>query len=68
MMTARPQTAYQLAQVVWGPGARTTWDTFHGRLRRNAALTLAAHLEQLALDREIARHDDDGVVGFATLP
>ena len=64
MMTDRPQTAYQLAQVVWGPGARTTWDTFHGRLRRNAALTLAAHLEQLALDGEIARHDEDGVVAF----
>jgi glyoxylase-like metal-dependent hydrolase (beta-lactamase superfamily II) len=67
MMTDRPRTAYELAQIVWGPGARTTWDTFHGRLRRNAALTLAAHLEQLALDGEIARHDDDGVVGFTSL-
>ena len=67
LMTVRPQTAYELAQVVWGPGARTTWDTFHGRLRRNAALTLAAHLEQLALDGEIARHDDDGIVGFTRL-
>jgi len=64
MMTDHPQTAYQLAQIVWGPGARTTWDTFHGRLRRNAALTLAAHLEQLALDGEIGRVDADGVVGF----
>jgi len=64
MMTDHPQTAYQLAQVVWGPGARTTWDTFHGRLRRNAALTLAAHLEQLAVDGEIARREEDGVVGF----
>ena len=63
LMTDRPQTAYELAQIVWGPGARTTWDTFHGRLRRNAALTLAAHLEQLALDGEIERQDD-GVVGF----
>ena len=68
MMTDRPQTAYELAQVVWGPGARTTWDTFHGRLRRNAALTLAAHLEQLALDDEIARHEDElGAVGFTRL-
>jgi glyoxylase-like metal-dependent hydrolase (beta-lactamase superfamily II) len=65
MMTTRPRTAYELAQVVWGPGARTTWDTFHGRLRRNAALTLAAHLEQLALDGEIARREDGGAVGFA---
>jgi glyoxylase-like metal-dependent hydrolase (beta-lactamase superfamily II) len=68
MMTTRPQTAYALAQIVWGPGARTTWDTFHGRLRRNAALTLAAHLEQLALDGEIARHEVDGVAGFVRLP
>ena len=67
LMTERPQTAYELAQIVWGPGARTTWETFHVRLRRNAALTLAAHLEQLALDGEIARHDDDGTVGFARL-
>ena len=65
MMTARPQTAYELAQIVWGPGARTTWDSFHARLKRNAALTLAAHLEQLAEDGEIARHEDGGVVGFA---
>jgi glyoxylase-like metal-dependent hydrolase (beta-lactamase superfamily II) len=69
MMTARPQTAYQCAQVVWGPGARTTWDTFHSRLRRNAALTLAAHLEWLAIDGKIARHEDaDGVVGFTRPP
>jgi glyoxylase-like metal-dependent hydrolase (beta-lactamase superfamily II) len=66
MMTTNPRTAYELAQVVWGPGARTTWETFHGRLRRNAALTLAAHLEQLALDGEIARHDN-GTIGFARL-
>jgi glyoxylase-like metal-dependent hydrolase (beta-lactamase superfamily II) len=68
MMTDRPQTAYELAQVVWGPGARTTWASFHGRLRRNAALTLAAHLEQLALDGEIARQADNGVVGFSRSP
>lgn len=64
LMLERPRTAYELAQVVWGPGARTTWDTFHARLRRNAALTLAAHLELLALDGEIARQDD-GTVAFA---
>ena len=64
MLTNRPQTAYELAQIVWGPGARTTWDSFHGRLRRNAALTLAAHLEQLALDGEVARHDEGGIVAF----
>lgn len=68
MLTARPQAAHDLAQIVWGPGARTTWDTFHPRLRRNAALTLAAHLEWLALDGVIARHQDDGVVGFTRLP
>jgi glyoxylase-like metal-dependent hydrolase (beta-lactamase superfamily II) len=67
MLTPRPQTAYELAQVVWGPGARTTWDTFHPRLRRNAAMTLAAHLEQLAEDGEVARHTGEaGVVGFAS--
>jgi len=66
MMTPRSQTAYELAQIVWGPGARTTWDTFHPRLRRNAAMTLAAHLEQLALDGEIARLAEDGVIGFAS--
>ena len=64
LMTERPRTPYELAQVVWGPGARSTWDTFHGRLRRNAALLLAAHLEWLALDGEIARHDN-GTVAFA---
>ena len=64
LLTDRPQTSYKLAQIVWGPGARTTWDTFHGRLRRNAALTLAAHLEQLALDGIVDRHQEDGVVGF----
>jgi glyoxylase-like metal-dependent hydrolase (beta-lactamase superfamily II) len=64
LMTDQPRTAYQLAQVVWGPGARTTWDTFHARLRRNAALLLAAHLELLALDGEVARHED-GSVAFA---
>jgi glyoxylase-like metal-dependent hydrolase (beta-lactamase superfamily II) len=69
MMTDRPQTAYQLAQIVWGPGARTTWDTFHSRLRRNAALTLAAHLEWLAVDGKVGRlRDEDGVVGFTRLP
>jgi glyoxylase-like metal-dependent hydrolase (beta-lactamase superfamily II) len=68
MMTHRPQTAYELAQIVWGPGARTTWDTFHGRLRRNAALTLAAHLEWLAHDGEIARHETDGVAAFTRVP
>jgi glyoxylase-like metal-dependent hydrolase (beta-lactamase superfamily II) len=68
MMTPQPRTAYELAQVVWGPGARTTWDTFHPRLRRNAAMTLAAHLEQLAEDGEIARREsEDGVIGFASL-
>ena len=66
LMTDRPQTPYEVAKVVWGPGARTTWDTFHGRLRRNAALTLAGHLELLAIDGEIARHDD-GTVAFARL-
>jgi hypothetical protein len=66
LLTDRPQTSYELAQIVWGPGARTTWDTFHGRLRRNAALTLTAHLEQLALDGKVARHED-GAVGFARL-
>ena len=64
LMTAQPRTPYQLAQVVWGPGARSTWDTFHGRLRRNAALLLAAHLELLAFDGEIARHDN-GMVAFS---
>jgi glyoxylase-like metal-dependent hydrolase (beta-lactamase superfamily II) len=69
LMTDRPQTAYQLAQIVWGPGARTTWDTFHSRLRRNAVLTLAAHLEWLAQDGAVARQQDEGgVVGFARLP
>jgi glyoxylase-like metal-dependent hydrolase (beta-lactamase superfamily II) len=67
MLTDRPQTAYEMAQIVWGPGARTTWDSFHGRLRRNAALTLAAHLEQLALDGEVARHDEGGIVAFTRL-
>jgi glyoxylase-like metal-dependent hydrolase (beta-lactamase superfamily II) len=67
MLTDRPQTAYELAQIVWGPGARTTWDSFHGRLRRNAALTLAAHLEQLALDGEVTRHDEGGIVAFTRL-
>jgi glyoxylase-like metal-dependent hydrolase (beta-lactamase superfamily II) len=65
LLTERPQTSYELAQIVWGPGARTTWDTFHGRLRRNAALTLAAHLEQLSLDGLVGRHDADGSVRFA---
>lgn len=64
LLTGRPRTAYELARVIWGPGARTSWERFHGRLRRNAALTLAAHLEWLALDGEIARHDD-GAVSFA---
>ena len=64
MLTDRPQTACELAQIVWGPGARTTWDSFHPRLRRNAALTVAAHLEQLALDGEVGRQVEDGVVGF----
>lgn len=68
LMTDHPQTAYELAQVVWGVGARTTWESFHLRLRRNAALTLAAHLEWLALDGEITHHEHDGVVGFTRLP
>ncbi|MFN8636199.1 MAG: MBL fold metallo-hydrolase [Chloroflexota bacterium] len=68
MMRDRPQTAYELAQIVWGPGARTTWDTFHGRLRRNAALTLAAHLEQLALDGQVACVEDGPVAGYASRP
>jgi glyoxylase-like metal-dependent hydrolase (beta-lactamase superfamily II) len=65
LMTPSPQTPYKLAQIVWGSGTRTSWESFHGRLRRNAALTLAAHLEQLALDGAVARLDAEGTVGFA---
>jgi glyoxylase-like metal-dependent hydrolase (beta-lactamase superfamily II) len=64
LLSDRPRTAYELAQVVWGPGARTTWDTFHGRLRRNAGLLVAAHLEWLAHDGEIDRLEN-GTVQFA---
>ena len=64
LVTERPRTAYELAQVVWGSGGRRSWDTFHGRLRRNAALLLAAHLELLAVEGEIARHEN-GTVAFA---
>jgi glyoxylase-like metal-dependent hydrolase (beta-lactamase superfamily II) len=64
LLTDQPRTAYELAQVVWGPEARSSWASFHGRLRRNAALLLAAHLELLALDGEIERRED-GTVVFA---
>lgn len=65
LMTDRPQTPYQLAQVVWGPGSgRRSWEQFNGRLRRNAGLTLAGHLEWLTLDGEIARYEEE-TVSFA---
>jgi glyoxylase-like metal-dependent hydrolase (beta-lactamase superfamily II) len=66
LLTATPQTAYDLAAQVWPPGKRRSWATFYPRLRRNAIGTLAAHLERLAADRLIARHDD-GVVRFSRL-
>jgi glyoxylase-like metal-dependent hydrolase (beta-lactamase superfamily II) len=64
LLTARPQTPYELARQVWRerperPGR--SWDQFHGRLRRNAALTLAAHLELLARQGEIARQETETV-------
>ena len=64
LLGSRPQTPHDLAVQVWSgdrPGSRAR---FHGRLRRNAALLLAAHLELMALDGRVRRHDD-GVVAFS---
>ena len=61
LLTDRPQTPYQLASQVWSNGGRRSWADFHGRLRRNAALTLAAHLELLSRDGKVRREENHSV-------
>jgi glyoxylase-like metal-dependent hydrolase (beta-lactamase superfamily II) len=65
LLGPQPRTAHDLAVQVWsGERPGRGWSRFHGRLRRNAALLLAAHLEWLALDGRIRRHED-GVIAFS---
>jgi glyoxylase-like metal-dependent hydrolase (beta-lactamase superfamily II) len=65
LLGPQPQTAHDLAVQVWsGDRPGRGWTHFHGRLRRNAALLLAAHLELMALEGRVRRHDD-GVVAFS---
>lgn len=65
LLGPEPSTAHDLAVQVWsGDRPGRGWARFHGRLRRNAALLLAAHLELMVLDGRVRRHDD-GVVAFS---
>jgi glyoxylase-like metal-dependent hydrolase (beta-lactamase superfamily II) len=64
LLTPTPLSPYDLGSLVWPPGRRRDWSTFTARLRRNAVGTLAAHLERLAAEGLIARHDE-GVVRFS---
>ncbi|MDP8924350.1 MAG: MBL fold metallo-hydrolase [Chloroflexota bacterium] len=63
LLTAAPQSAYELASQVWAQRGRRNWNQLHGQLRRNAVGTVAAHLELLAEGGDIAR-SEDGVVTF----
>jgi glyoxylase-like metal-dependent hydrolase (beta-lactamase superfamily II) len=64
LLTPTPRSPHELGSLVWPAGRRRDWSTFTSRLRRNAVGTLAAHLERLAAEGSIARHDE-GVVRFS---
>ncbi len=65
LLGSRPQSAHDLAVQVWSSDRPSRgWAHVHGRLRRNAALLLAAHLELMVLDGRVRRHDE-GVVAFS---
>jgi glyoxylase-like metal-dependent hydrolase (beta-lactamase superfamily II) len=56
-----PQTAYELAARVWADTKPYNWTEFRGYVRRNAVGTLVAHLDVLANQGRIRRHDDSVV-------
>ena len=64
LLTEKPVTAYDLAGQVWADSRPTSWAAFSGPLRRNAVATLAAHLEMLADEGLVGRHED-GQVRFS---
>jgi glyoxylase-like metal-dependent hydrolase (beta-lactamase superfamily II) len=57
LLGPEPRTAYALASQVWADSQPNNWDQFSPHLRRNALGTLTAHLEALAADVVITRHD-----------
>jgi glyoxylase-like metal-dependent hydrolase (beta-lactamase superfamily II) len=68
LLGPQPQTAYQLAAIVWAETVPNTWADFNPRIRRNAIATLGAHLELLADEGRIARVVDDGTIAYIPSP
>lgn len=62
LLTAAPQSAYEIATQVWAKPGRRTWSTLHPHLRRNAVGMVAAHLELLAESEPGVRSREEGVV------
>lgn len=61
LVTPQPQTPYELASQVWATTTPQNWSQFRSALRRNAVGTLTAHLELLATEGLVARHEDESV-------
>lgn len=64
LLGEKRQTAYELAAQVWAESTPLNWTQFRGHLRRNAIGTLVAHLELLAEEGQVERHEEQ-IVTFS---
>jgi glyoxylase-like metal-dependent hydrolase (beta-lactamase superfamily II) len=66
LLTAVPQSPYELAMQVWAKPGRRNWANLHPHLRRNAVGMLAAHLEVLAeTEPGVSLHEEDAVIRYS---
>lgn len=65
LLTAAPQSPYEISTQVWAKPGRRTWSSLHPHLRRNAVGMVAAHLELMAASEpEVRSREEDGVVRY----
>ncbi|MFN8632369.1 MAG: MBL fold metallo-hydrolase [Chloroflexota bacterium] len=65
LLTAVPQSPYELATQVWAKPGRRNWAGLHPHLRRNAVGMLAAHLELLAIGASgVHLHEEGGIIRY----
>jgi glyoxylase-like metal-dependent hydrolase (beta-lactamase superfamily II) len=65
LLTAGPQSPYEISTQVWAKPGRRTWSSLHPHLRRNAVGMVAAHLELMAAaEPEVKSREEDGVARY----
>jgi glyoxylase-like metal-dependent hydrolase (beta-lactamase superfamily II) len=65
VLTPSPQSAYDMAAIIWKDSKPNNWDQFSHMIRRNAVGTLIAHLE-LMVDDGIAGRIEEDVIKFSS--